>query len=309
MTRRGRRVGAFSGAGVVVAVAAAALVACQPLPHPFADDRPPAALLEIRDSPGVAVTPVVGQPAAIAPKLAPAMAQAFLKRDIPASDRTTNLESYQLYGRLAQSRTSGGKSSVTALWRLYNAKGRTVGERTVKLDGDTREWQTGGDAAVDRLAAASTDALASLLEDKAPAAATAAAAAPADTGRIRIAVDKISGAPGDGAASLKAAVEAVLKQQQNLTVIDAGGGKPDLLVAADVAVTPAKPGQQHLKIVWHVRRAGGAGGEIGTVGQENDVPKGTLNDAWGDLAYNIAIAAGDGLMQLVEHAGAPAPKT
>jgi hypothetical protein len=68
-------------------------------------------------------------------------------------------------------------------------------------------------------------------------------------------------------------------------------------------VTPGPPTKQHVKIVWKVRRADGT--EIGTVGQENDVPKGMLEGPWGDLAYNIAVAAGGGIGELVSR-GAPA---
>jgi hypothetical protein len=96
----------------------------------------------------------------------------------------------------------------------------------------------------------------------------------------------------------------VLKQQQ-LTIV-AAGEKPDLLVEGEVTVDPVKANKQHVKIMWRVRRADG--GEIGTVGQENDVPRGALDGPWGDLAYSVAIAASDGLMQLIAR-GAPAPKS
>ena len=74
-------------------------------------------------------------------------------------------------------------------------------------------------------------------------------------------------------------------------------GKADLLL--DAAVTIAKPeaGKQHVKIVWRMRRADGS--EIGTVAQENDVPAGLLNGTWGDVAYTVALAAQDGIMQLI----------
>ena len=41
------------------------------------------------------------------------------------------------------------------------------------------------------------------------------------------------------------------------------------------------------------------GGEIGTVGLENDVPAGLLDGAWGDVAYMIAVSAQAGIMELV----------
>src|SRR4029077_13394855 len=109
---------------------------------------------------------------------------------------------------------------------------------------------------------------------------------------------------GDGDKSLANAVASVLHQQE-LTVVEKGQ-KSDLTIDGEVSVAPAKADKQHVTIMWRVRRADGA--EIGTVGQENDVPKGLLQGAWGDLAYNVALAAGEGLLQLLAR-GAPAPKS
>jgi hypothetical protein len=292
MTGARDRVGRLAGLAL-----AAFIAACQPLPRPFAEDRPPAALLKVRDVAGVSIAPIEGEPAAVAATLGAAVASAFLKRDIPASDKTTSLGSYQLYGRLAEARPQRGKASLTAYWRLYDSKGETVGEHTARLEGEAREWETGEAAAIERLAKLSAAGLAPLLEEEAPVEAAAG-------GRTRIAIRAISGAPGDGAKSLAAAVATVLRRQ-DLTIVE-NGQPADLYVDGEVSVTPVKPNRQHVRILWHVGRAGGA--EIGTVGQENDVPGGLLDGAWGDLAYSVAIAAGDGLMQLVAR-GAPEPKS
>ena len=45
-------------------LALALLAGCQPLPHPFADDRPPAALLAVPDSIDIAVGSCEGEPRA-----------------------------------------------------------------------------------------------------------------------------------------------------------------------------------------------------------------------------------------------------
>jgi hypothetical protein len=287
------------GGGIRLAgLALAALVAaCQPLPHPFADDRPPDALLKVRDVAGVSIAPIEGEPVAVAATLGAAMASALLKRDIPASDKTTSLGSYQLYGRVAEARPQRGKASLTAYWRLYDATGRAVGEHSARLEGEAREWESGNAPAIERLAGLSAEGLAPLIEEEAPVEAAAG-------GHTRIAIRKISGAPGDGATSLAAAVAAVLRRQ-DLAIVE-NGQPADLTIDGEVSVTPVKPNQQHVRILWHVGRAGGA--EIGTVGQENDVPGGLLDGPWGDLAYSVAIAAGDGLMQLVAR-GAPEPKS
>src|SRR5216684_4356184 len=150
--------------GRLAGLALAALVAaCQPLPHPFADDRPPAALLKVRDVAGVSIAPIEGEPAAVATTLGAAVASALLKRDIPASDKTTSLGSYQLYGRVVEAAAGG---------------------------------------------------------------------------RTRIAIRAISGAPGDGATSLAAAVATVLKPQ-DLAIVE-NGQPADLYVDGEVSVTQVK---------------------------------------------------------------------
>lgn len=285
----------FGNRGDCLAMLALAVfvTACQPLPHPFADDRPPAALLTVRDGAGVAVAPVSGKPEAAAAKLGAAVARALLKRDIPASDKTTSLGSYKLYGRLAQS----GSATMTVYWRLYDAKGRKIGERDAQVDAPAGELESGSDNPIERLAGLSADGLAPLLEDEAPLEATSGV-------RTRIAIGQVSGAPGEGAKSLESAIAAVL-QHQGLAIVK-DGQKSDLIVDGEVSVAPVKPDKQHVKIIWRVRRADGS--EIGTVGQENDVMRGALDGPWGDLAYSVAIAASDGLAQLVAR-GIPEPKT
>lgn len=273
------------------------LAACQPLPHPFAEDRPPAALLRVRDVAGVSIAPIAGAPAATAEKLGAAVAQALLKHDIPASDRTASLGSYQLYGRIVAKHSGKDSVTMTASWQLYDAKGRMVGEPAAEVEAPPQDWDFASDAPIARLARSTADKIAPLLEDEAPVEAPVG-------GRTRIAVGSISGAPGDGATSLAGAVAGVLRKQD--LAIAKEGEKPDLVVDAEVTVSPAPANKQHVKIVWHVRRADGS--EIGTAAQENDVPKGLLNGPWGDVAYSVALAAGDGLMQLVAR-GAPPPKS
>lgn len=296
--------------------------ACQPLPHPFADDRPAASLLRIPDSAGISIAPVEGAPSAATLKLGAAVASALVKHDIPASDRTTNLTSYLLYGRLEAQRPRSGQQAVTAHWRLEDAAGRLVGERTTRLEASAKAWDTGADQVIGALAEASAAEIAPLLADEpaarsatatsakpeaaagkaeaTPGKAEAVAAKTEETGRTRVAIHPVSGAPGDGAKSLANAIAIVLKRQ-DLTVLDDVTAKADVILDGEVSIKPVKPDKQHVKIVWHVRRADGA--EIGTVGQENDVPKGMLDGPWGDLAYSVAVAGADGLMQVIARAG------
>src|SRR3984893_7317530 len=144
-------------------LAALMAAACQPLPHPFAEDRPPASLLTVRDNAGVSIAPIEGAPSATAGKLGAAVASALGKRDIPASDRTTSLGSYLLYGRLEAQRPRAGKAALTVHWRLQDSGGRSVGERNARLEAPARAWDTGDDNIIASLAEASAAEIAPLL--------------------------------------------------------------------------------------------------------------------------------------------------
>lgn len=271
------------------------LAACQPLPHPFADDRPPASLLAVPDSAGISIGPIAGGPAPTAAKLGAAVAKALRQHDIPASNRTASLASFELAGRIDEGPPGPGGSLVRASWQLRDAKGRVVGERSEQVAATAADWQQGSDDAVARLAAASADALAPLVAGKPPVEV-------AGDDRLRVRVGPVGGAPGDGDQSLANALAAVLKRQ-DLNIVDDAKAGADVTVAAQVTITPAKADKQHVKIVWSVRRANGS--EVGTVGQENDVPRAMLNAPWGDLAYSVALAAESGILQVVARAGPP----
>jgi hypothetical protein len=292
-----RRVGPATAAFLVAALVAG----CQPLPHPFADDRPPAALIAVPDTLNISVGAIAGEPRAAADKLPRAVAQELVKHNIPASDETTSKTSYKLDGRLEEHPDQPGKSLVTVFWRLRDARGNIVSERSDRLAAPTGEWNAGSDGPVAQLAAAGAGGLAALL---APEQTPKPLQEAPGGGRVRVAIRKIEGAPGDGNKALAASLTAVLKHQ-DIALVDAANGKPDLAVDGAVKLTPAQNNQQHVAIVWRVTRA--AGGEIGQVAQENDVPRGRLDGAWGDVAYSVAMAAEGGIMQLVDR-GSPAPK-
>ena len=267
------------------------LVTCQPLPHPFADDVPRrgSPMLVLRDSTSVTIAPVEGTPRATADKLGPAMATALQEREIAASDRTASIGSYELVGRIQQMAPTEGKAALVALWELRDPSGQRLGERVERLEAPAADWQDGNEEAVARLAAASATQLASLLQDDAPTEAEIG-------GRTRLLIGTVASAPGDGNESLVRAITEVLKKQ-DLAIVTDPQGKADLILDAEVTLGKPKAGKQNVKIVWHLRQKDG--GEIGTVGQENNVPAGLLDGAWGDVAYMVAVSAQDGIMELI----------
>jgi hypothetical protein len=267
------------------------LAACQPLPHPFADDVPPPGLLNVRDSISLSVAPVEGEPREAASLLAAAVAKALRKHGIAASSRTASVDSDELLGRLAAEPGADGRIAVTAQWRLTDAAGHRLGESASRIEAPAGEWVDGRGGAVARLAAASADKLAILFLGN-----PLSAPREAKPARPRIELAGIKGAPGDGDKSLATAVAFILKSQ-GVTIVADGKEKPDLVLAGVVTIDKAKAGKQHVGILWQMRRAGGAA--IGTAAQQNDVPAGSLDGEWGNTAYLVAAAAREGLMQLV----------
>jgi hypothetical protein len=277
------------------AMAVLMLAACQPLPHPFEDDVPRrgAPILLLRDSASVAIAPIEGMPRATAEKLGAAMASALQEREIAASNKTASIGSYELIGRIQSMAPSNGKAALVALWELRDASGQRVGERAERIEAAASDWEAGSDDAVARLAAASAAQLAGLIQDDTPTEAEIG-------GRTRLLIGAVAGAPGDGGVSLPRAIAELLKKQ-DLAIFTDAQAKVDLVLDAEVTIAKPKAGKQNVRIIWHVRSKDA---EIGTVGQENDVPAGLLDGAWGDVAYMVAVSAQAGILELVAR-GAP----
>jgi hypothetical protein len=273
------------------------LAACQPLPHPFADDvpKPGSPMLTVKDSTSIWVAPVAGTPQATAEKLAAAIAAALQDRQVAASARTAAVSSNILRGHIQEMPAAQGEAAVVALWQLKSAKGRLLGARTARSDGAAADWEKGEAGAVARLAAASADQIAPLVAGSPPP-------VEAKVRQIRLLIAPITGAPGDGGNALARAIALVLKRP-DLAIVAKPSDKPDFVLAAAITVGRPKDGKEHVAIVWRLSHAGG--GEIGTVGQQNDVPTGLLDGPWGNVAWSIAMAAEGGIMALVAH-GAPA---
>ncbi|HEY0521877.1 MAG TPA: hypothetical protein VGD08_00705 [Stellaceae bacterium] len=294
----------------MVAVAAAlSLAACQPLPQPFKDDRPPpgAPILKLKDGAGIQVGAISGVDDAVAARLAEAMAEALRQADVPASTQARNRASYILTAAAAtQPSAAPGRTAIEVKWTLAAPDGKTAGDYMQRLEAAAEPWRAGDPALMTTMARAGAPQIATLLQDE-PTGPAQPVAMP------RMTVLKVAGAPGDGSTMLTRAMESALRRAQ----VDVGGGGSSdggtpspagLVLAGKVDVGPPKNGAQHVQIVWAVQRDGK---EIGRINQENDVPAGTLDRGWGDIAFIVADAALPGIMALLERTTGPdgaAPK-
>jgi hypothetical protein len=194
---------------------------------------------------------------------------------------------------------------------VTDAKGtkvtRVSGEQTVSKGSRSNPW-SGVDSTVIRSIAGKTasqlaaelpggrSASSTPVAASAPAAtaATAAAARPAPKPQ-GVLVAPVSGAPGDGRRSLTTA----LKKKLYKDGIKLANGTTSNVytVKGIVKLTDASGGKQKIHIDWQVLAPNGR--RLGTVSQQNIIPKGSLNGPWGAIADAAAGAAADGIIKLL----------
>jgi len=102
------------------------------------------------------------------------------------------------------------------------------------------------------------------------------------TRNASLGVGEITGAPGDGAASLaKAATVLFTRAGLDLAL---NGADPGLLLNAAVSVRSLDAEWDMLKLDWSIVTDGGE--EVGRLSQENPVPKDALAEKWGRTAFD-----------------------
>jgi hypothetical protein len=268
------------------------LSACQPLPHPFADDHPPpnSPVLTPPDSAGIMVERVTGAPDPTAQDLAAAMAVALQDADVPASTDASNRGSYHLTGTATADDAGGGNLKVTLAWEMHEPGGKLLDREAASEVMPAADWRKGG-SGVAGIARQSAPALAKLVENNLPP--------PAAGVDPLIAVRGVTGAPGDGGEALARAMSEALRQAK-LALADKPGEQANFVLQGTVTIAAPKDGKQDIKILWALLRPDG--GKLGEVNQENAVPSGSLDGAWGLTAYDIANAAAPGIAALIAEA-------
>lgn len=280
-------------------------------------------------SPTLALAPVVGVPDKVSSELTQSMVAAGKDRNLTIiPGKAGSDDAYTLRGYLIASPDRRG-SKISYIWDVSDAEGtrvtRVTGEETVSRRGGD-PWSGVNSTVIRSIAAASTSKLAAELPGgrsrsssppvaAAPspsssssssarsaavagsAAATSAAAtwsAPQTTPK-GVVVAPVSGAPGDGRRSLTTALK---KKLYGKGVKLANGTTTNVYtVQGIVKLTSAGAGKEKIRIDWQVLDPGGK--RVGTVSQQNTIPKGSLNGPWGAIADAAAAAAADKIVKLI----------
>jgi len=109
-----------------------------------------------------------------------------------------------------------------------------------------------------------------------------------------ILVKLVEGAPGDGNQALMLAIKQALRIRNFMVTEDPR--QAVFLIEGRVEIAPPTNGRQRAKVVWTVTTV--SGGQVGRAIQENTIPAGSLNGAWGQVAVMVANAAADGVEEL-----------
>lgn len=264
----------------------------------------------------IAVAPIIGTTPQVAQELSDALVAAGKERGLtllPDGGKAN----YTLRGYLVA--TSEGKSSkITYIWDINDAGGQRVarvsGEEVVAGRAGADPWSSVDSAAIRSIAGKTASQLSASMprgggrgsvssvaaaSDTAPAAtaSTAAAASPrvASVKPGGVVVAPVSGAPGDGQRSLTTALK---KRLYAGGVKLANGPAVNVyMVKGSVKLTDASGGKQSIRIDWQVLDPSGK--KLGTVSQQNMIPKGSLNGPWGAIADAAAGAAAAGIIKLL----------
>jgi hypothetical protein len=319
----------------VVALCLLLVAACGETPRPFRPDgkdgdahRPPSV-----EAAEFVILPPKGVTDAMAQRLPIAIVLALREQGIVA---TTGSGAPRTIEVAARPRLVNDELRVSWTWTVRDAKGGLIGRHEQMVSASADEWLDGGDRLISRVVARGAYSVADMIGRADPANApvgaqttvlpptevppagappgtvTAATAPPtgapppsAPAAKFpRVRVLAVTGAPGDGNRALTAGMRRALGESQ-IVLVDA----PDattMTVIGSVEISAPAEGKQRIVIRWVVKGPGGE--QLGDLEQANDIRAGALNGAWGGVAHVIAIAASEGVLQLINRAGGAAPR-
>lgn len=258
------------------------------------------------------LAPIVGAPPNIAKNLAQELVTAANANKLTLTPEGTG-SPYTLRSYLVATTEKKG-AKISYILDVSDSKGQRVtrvsGEQLVPGRKGRDPWSGVNSAALRNLATTMTSELAANLSGgrapppaasaspPSPSSNTRTAAAPASRARkgpVRAMVSPVSGAPGDGRKSLTAAIKKRLYAKGvKLTSVQSDN---TYTVKGVVSLKNASGGKQSIRIDWQVLDPNGK--KVGTVSQQNTIPKGSLNGPWGAVADAAAGAAADGIIKLL----------
>lgn len=270
-----------------------ALSACGDLPQPFLG-RPGANALRLAQPPPSRLSvPAPAQsllPDDGAGAWADAVAEALAAEEIPATAGRTRRGEWSL-----QLAAEIRGNVVVPSYTVQNPAGEPQGV-SEGAPVPVSAWAGGEPAVLKAAAAQAAPAIASLL-GRIDAARRQSDPNSLQNRPARIHLAGVTGAPGDGNRSLPAQMRAKLSALGLVvqdTVRDA-----DYILQGDVSAAPGANNSTRIELQWIVTDAQG---ERGRILQLNEVPRGSLDRYWGDVAVVAASEAAAGVRDVIANA-------
>jgi len=269
------------------------LAACGDLPRPFQGNpgatalrlsRPPPPRLDV-PAPGTSLLTNAG-----AADWAHDTADALVDQEVPAVAIPPHNGDWQL----ALSAATNGQT-VTPRYTVLDPKGAPQGS----VDGPAvpaAAWATAAPVTLQQAAQSAAPQVGALLT------AIEARLQQSDPNSLlnrpaRLYLAGVTGAPGDGNASLARQIR--LKLPGNGNVLQDSPNGADFTIKGVVTVRNVPGGQQQIEIHWIV--ADIYGKEAGDVAQGHDIPAGSLDGYWGEVASVVADEAAGGIGQVINN--------
>lgn len=273
---------------LVLALLAGLIAGCAPqLPRPFehVETNP---LLDLDDRAGLFL---VSDPSA-PPSLGPALVKALAKHEVALALELAHPQAQRLGLRVVEEPARDDRLALMLYWEITDREGLAIGHHDQPFRVSLKAWRAGEEALVKAIAGEAAPKLADLLrarEDQ--------PTVPPETAKPRLVIEPIEGAPGDGARSLRLALSAILRQA-GLVMVDASSDEEvDFHLVGRAAIARSAKGAERLDLTWTLFDS--SGGELGTVDQGAPIEAKKLDGAWGGLAYDIALGAAQGLVDLI----------
>jgi hypothetical protein len=117
---------------------------------------------------------------------------------------------------------------------------------------------------------------------------------------------EVTRAPGDGKAALESALTRLFRMN-GVRIGDPASADVRFAVRGAVEVLPVGDGtdQEQVSIIWEVLDP--AGDTLGRINQDNTIPRGSLDGAWGETAALIAEGAVLGVGEILVRKGLVTP--
>jgi hypothetical protein len=223
---------------------------------------------------------------------ADSLAAGLQAQEVPAFADKVRKNDWQL---VASAEQRGGK--VVPTFRVLNPQGEDKGN-TEGVPVPAAAWAAGSWATLDQTARDAAPKISALL--------TGIQHADPNSLYNRIAKVQllpVTGAPGDGNVSLTKQMKTHLAARGPVVQDDAVGA--DFIVQGEVHMVPIPGNQQRVEIIWTVKTP--AGDERGKVAQLNEIPAGSLDHYWADVAVVVASEAAGGVNDVINRQSGRGP--